>query len=118
LAANTELETLDKRADSIPGNVKRLRYSAKRQAQLNRNAHYAREGDRPATMLRKNPHKFFRVMKKIVPETTELHDESSGPSDQKAVAFREFFMKLFMRMSNEPDGLLFDRFLRGIPRTD
>ena len=113
-----EADELVKQAAKASASAKHLRHAAKRRMQSDTREHYAREGSRLAKMLRCNPHKFFRVMKKVVPETHELFDESSGPSLQKAADFREFFAKLFKRLEEQPDGNTLDRFRTGIPVTD
>ena len=118
LGYKSEADDFDKRAKAAKQSASHLHRTAKRHMQSNTREYYKREGNRLAKMLRNNPHKFFRVMKKVVPETHELHDESSGPSLQKATEFREFFAKLFQRLRDEPDGHLLDRFVAGIPLTD
>ena len=113
-----DADRLDKQAEKAADDAKHLRHSAKRRMETESREYYGKEGTRLATMLRKNAHKFFRLMKKALPQTHELYDESSGPSLKKAADFREFFAKLFKKLEHEPDGAEDAKFNASIPLTD
>jgi len=88
---NAEIVRLKSREDKATAEAKHLRRDAKRRMAVLTREHYAKEGARLAKMLRKNPHRFFRVMKQALPETHEVHDESSGPSAAKALQSQSSF---------------------------
>ena len=114
---NEQADEMEARAKKLTASSNRARRDAKRRMETETREYYAREGVRLAKLLRTNPHKFFRLMRKVLPEIHELFDESSGPNAKKAVEFREFFARLFKRLQR-PDGDSADKFRNCIPATD
>ena len=109
---------LDRRAENVEKESSFLRREIKRRMENNSLRYYGTKGDYLAKLLRKNPHKFFRLMKGVIPETHELYDESAGPSAQLARELREFFAHLFKKPAQQPDGAEHPRFDTSFPDTN
>ena len=116
-ALEADAADLDVRAGQAAQSAAHLRRDAKRRMAVLTREHYAKEGDRLSKMLRKNPRQFYRLMKRVLPETHEVHDESSGPSIEKSATFREFFARLLRKTRGEL-GADDAKFNAAFPETD